>query len=344
MIRVLLLADTHCGFDLPQNPRLERRRRGHDFQANFERALEPALHGQVDLVVHGGDLFFRSRLPPKIVELGLGPLFRVAQQGIPVFLVPGNHERARIPRHLWTAHPNLHIFERPTTFSSRVRGHIVALCGFPFMRAIRDRFPQQLSATGPAAAAAELKLLCTHLAFEGAKVGPQNFTFRGGPEVVRGRDIPPDFAAVLSGHIHRAQVLREDLRGAPLSAPVVYPGSVERTSFAERREDKGYFLLHFEPRSNGPGILADLRFHPLPTRPMAEITLGSGHTDRRSLLQEAAGQLRRLAPDSVVRVRWVCQSTSARLSPGDLRALAPREMNIEIRHLTSARDRPNPGT
>ena len=31
MIRVLLLADTHLGFDLPSKPRVERRRRGPDF-------------------------------------------------------------------------------------------------------------------------------------------------------------------------------------------------------------------------------------------------------------------------------------------------------------------------
>ena len=31
--------------DLPQRPRVERRRRGPDFFANFERALAPALAG-----------------------------------------------------------------------------------------------------------------------------------------------------------------------------------------------------------------------------------------------------------------------------------------------------------
>ena len=63
-VRVLLVADTHLGFDLPFRPRIKRRRRGHDFFANFERALEPALEGKVDLVVHGGDVLYRSRVPP----------------------------------------------------------------------------------------------------------------------------------------------------------------------------------------------------------------------------------------------------------------------------------------
>jgi hypothetical protein len=41
VIRILLLADTHLGFDLPVNPRINRRRRGHDFLANYATALQP---------------------------------------------------------------------------------------------------------------------------------------------------------------------------------------------------------------------------------------------------------------------------------------------------------------
>jgi len=71
-VRVLLVADTHIGFDLPRRPRLQRRRRGHDFMANFRRALAPALAGEADLVVHGGDLLYRSRVPPT-VNIALRP-------------------------------------------------------------------------------------------------------------------------------------------------------------------------------------------------------------------------------------------------------------------------------
>ena len=116
LIRVLLVADTHLGFDLPFRPRVERRRRGHDFFANLELALEPALRGEMNLVVHGGDLFYRSRVPPALVEMALAPLIRVAESGVPVYLVPGNHERSKIPLQLWAVHENLHIFDEPRTF------------------------------------------------------------------------------------------------------------------------------------------------------------------------------------------------------------------------------------
>ncbi len=123
--RILFLADTHLGLDLPFHPRVEKTRRGPDFFANFRRALQPALDGQVDLVIHGGDLFYRSRIPLALVEMALEPLVAVAERGVPVFLVPGNHERSRIPLHLWTLHPLLHIFDRHRTFTLQRGGQTV---------------------------------------------------------------------------------------------------------------------------------------------------------------------------------------------------------------------------
>jgi hypothetical protein len=46
--------------------------------------------------------------------------------------------------------------------------------------------------------------------------------FRHATDVVKASDIPADFSAVLSGHIHRFQVLAKDLKGKALHAPVFY--------------------------------------------------------------------------------------------------------------------------
>lgn len=67
-------------------------------------------------------------------------------------------------------------------------------------------------------------------------MGPVNFTFRNGPDVIPCRAIPQRFAAVLAGHIHRHQIL-------DAGAPVFYPGATERTSHAEARETKGCVRL-----------------------------------------------------------------------------------------------------
>src|SRR5512133_3419997 len=115
-IRILLLADSHLGFDLPVRPRSGRRRRGYDFLANYAAALEPALRGELDLVVHAGDVFDRPSVIPSIAYQAYEPLKRVADAGVPVFIVPGNHERSRLPHASLVSHANIHVLDRPRPF------------------------------------------------------------------------------------------------------------------------------------------------------------------------------------------------------------------------------------
>jgi DNA repair exonuclease SbcCD nuclease subunit len=330
-VRVLLVADTHLGFDLPFRPRIQRRRRGHDFFANFEQALLPAIRGEADLVVHGGDLFYRSKVPAALVEMAMAPLGRVAEQGVPVYLVPGNHERSRIPLHLWASHPNIHIFDEPRTFVYSQERFSMALSGFPFTRMVRDRFVDLVHQAGHDAMSAEIHILCMHQAVEGAQVGASNYTFRQGHDVVRGRSIPRSCAAVLSGHIHRAQVLTHDLSHRPLAAPVIYPGAVERTSFAERNEDKGYMLVNIELPCESQRPLVEASFVPLPARPMVMLTIEPRGIERASVTDHLKRQLAALEPDSVVQLQLSGRgSAEAReiLTTPYLRELAPPSMNI----------------
>jgi DNA repair exonuclease SbcCD nuclease subunit len=331
-LRVLLLADTHLGFDDPPHPRVDRRRRGTDFFANFERALAPALRGEVDIVVHGGDLLYRSRVPPALVERAFRPIARVAAGGVPVFIVPGNHERSAIPHPLLAVHRNVFVFDRPRTFAVGCPGGTVALSGFPFARDARAQFPRLLAETRFSETPASLRLLCLHQAVEGARVGTPEFMFTDANDVIRARDLPAGFAAVLSGHIHRGQKLTRGLDGAPLPAPVLYPGSIERTSFAERLETKGFLILHFAAGLGLPegGQLIDAQWTPLPARPMFRIVLGAVSSEA-DLLSALRRRLADLPADAVVRVdataepRGVPMLTAARI-----RELAPPEMNVDL--------------
>lgn len=333
-----MLADSHLGFDLPSRPRVERRRRGHDFLANHERALAPAREGRVDIVVHGGDVFHRSRVHPSLVFQAFRPLVEIADSGVPVFVVPGNHERSRIPHPRFAAHPNLHVFRQPGTVSVEARGARVAVSGFPYeRRRIRERFPRVLEDTGWQSTEADLRLLCIHHCVEGATVGPADHTFRHAPDVIRCADLPRDFAAVLSGHIHRHQVLRRDLEGETLPTPVLYPGSVERTAFAEMGEEKGYLLLEMEPDGQG-GRLARHELVHLPDRPMMVRDLhpgkgnGSGWV-REELEARLSDTLAGVPPDAILRVRVhgrVPPEVRPSVGAAALRNLSPPEMNLEV--------------
>jgi DNA repair exonuclease SbcCD nuclease subunit len=335
-IRVLLLADTHLGFDLPRRPRVERRRRGDDFFRNYRRALEPALSGAVDLVVHGGDLLFRSKVWPGLVADAFEPLFAVADAGVPVFVVPGNHERSAIPYGLLARHPAVRIFDRPRGFRHTVErvGLVVELIGFPCVRdGIRDRFGKLLGQAMDGSTGADVRLLCLHQTVEGASVGPVGYTFRGGPDVIAGRQLPGGFAAVLAGHIHRAQLLERDLSGRRLAAPWVYPGSIERTSFAERDEPKGYYRLRCGGDRRVGGRLLGATFVELPARPQIEIAVELPAGDRDRQEAEIARQLARLDPDSVVRIRLEGPAGAGppfSIGAARLRELAPPTMNVSL--------------
>jgi DNA repair exonuclease SbcCD nuclease subunit len=306
-VRVLFVSDTHIGIDWPARPRVVRRRRGDDFFQNFERALEPALRGEADVVVHGGDLLYRSRVPAWLTETALAPLKRVAAAGVPVLLVPGNHERGRIPFPLLAIHDGLHVFDRPRSVLLEAGGLRVAFIGFPYTHDIRLRFPQMLAAASRDASA-DIRVLCLHHCVEGATCGPGDFTFRFGADVIRTADLPSDVAVVLSGHIHRHQVLRPV--GKP---PVIYAGSVERTSFAEAPETKGFVVLELTRSGLGP-----FDFRPLAARPMVALSVSG---DEANPMARVAAAIDSTPPDAVVQLR-VHRTVPAVLTAGALRAMA----------------------
>jgi exonuclease SbcD len=326
-LRVLFVSDTHLGFDLPARPRVDRVRRGPDFFANFSRALAPALRGEADVVVHGGDLLYRSRVPASLVARALQPLLAVAEAGVPVLLVAGNHERSAIPYPLLASHPNLHLFDRPRTVVVDRAGVRAAFAGFPYARGVRRAFPALLAATGHRSVEADARVLCFHQCVEGATCGPPpGHTFRDADDVVRCRDLPADVAVVLSGHIHRHQVLRRDVSGRPLPAPVVYAGSVERTSFAERDEPKGFVIATIGPGGAGGRLLGGA-FRRLPARPMRVHQV----TGRVAIAEELRGVLAALPPRALLQVRVPAALAAAEMPcAAGLRALCPPDVHAEV--------------
>jgi DNA repair exonuclease SbcCD nuclease subunit len=139
---------------------------------------------------------------------------------------------------------------------------------------------------------------------------------------------------VLAGHIHRHQVLTHDLDGRELAAPVLYPGSIERTSVAERDETKGWLSLELAPDRSTGGSISSWRFHELPTRPLIDLEIGGPDLDRsdpRALLSSRLAKLpsravvRILAPDELPPV-W-----RETLRAAELHSLAPSDMIVSVR-------------
>jgi DNA repair exonuclease SbcCD nuclease subunit len=273
------------------------------------------------VVVHGGDLLYRSRVPAWLAETALAPLRRVAESGVPVLLVPGNHERSRMPFPLLALHERLHIFDRPRTVVVEARGVRVAFMGFPYTHGVRRRFPEILMDLSHDPVPADVRVLCLHQCIEGATCGPGNFTFRFGPDVIRTADLPRNVAVTLSGHIHRHQVLH------PAGGhSIVYAGSIERTSFAEAPETKGFVVLELA-RSG----LHSLEFRPLPARPMVARTVSFGNDDDLTAHRRLAAAIESTPGDAVVQLRVTGQIPPT-VTAAALRAVAgARTVTLAIR-------------
>lgn len=260
-MRILHVTDTHLGVDRWFRGAPAGWRRGDDHVFALRAALAPAWQGKVDLVVHTGDLFDRSRPPARAVTAAVD-LFSDLGRIVPTVIMPGNHDRRGVRVHLGDL-PGVEIID----VAARVRIAGLRLAMVPYLA----------TAEAWAAAAAEacrggVDLLLAHQAFDGVRV--PGFTFRVGtaPDTVGAAHLPPGVRHVLCGHIHPRQVV-------PIGdAVVVHPGSTERTAFTERAETKGAAIWEL----GGPA--PTWRFVDGAARPMHVVTdpdmledVGPGH-------------------------------------------------------------------
>ena len=326
-IKILFFSDTHLGFDYPVSGKSKSVRRGFDFFDNFYGILAVAKEESVDLVIHGGDLFYRSKVPVPIVDKTYDALFDLADQGIPMVIVPGNHDRSTLPTSLFLQHKNLYIFREPNVFDFRLNGIALQIAGFPYIKLIGVEIDQILDQLNAKLRQDSLSLLCMHQAFEGATVGPVDYRFRAGQDVLGGSSLRGTYSAVLSGHIHRYQLLSSGLIRGAEPVPFIYPGSIERTSFAERFEEKGYMMLELD--SEG---IRRMDFRVLPSRPMHILNIEMEPQNIHALAEWIGRETSDLKPNAALLISSPTPLTSKWLSRDLLRKLLPSQMHVELRH------------
>lgn len=226
-MKILHLSDTHIGRSAKPRP-------GWSVEEihlwAWDQAVAPALQGRVDLVLHTGDVFDRSR-PPARAMAALAERLRALAAQVPVVLLGGNHDRARLHRSLPMGVPGLHVVRGAQQL--RVAG----------LRLACVNYLRCAEAWGRAAAQAwggGADFVLAHQAFDGAQV--PGFTFRAGRQrdTVGAAQLPAGAQWVLCGHIHPRQCV------ALGGAQVVHPGSTAVTSGAEQGQTKGTVLWSLE--------------------------------------------------------------------------------------------------
>ena len=254
MTRVIHTGDTHIGYAQYHSPV-----RRQDFLDAFEAVIDDAVDGDVDAVVHAGDLFHDRR--PELVDLmgTISALRRLEDADIPLLAVVGNHESTRGCQ--W-----LDLFERlglatrlgdePTVVGDTA---FYGLDHVPVSR--RDDLDYAFADHD-----ADYAALVAHGLFE-----PFGYADWDTEHVLAESTVA--FDAMLLGDNHTPDVAEVD------GTWVTYPGSTERASASER-EGRGYNLVTFDADAAAGDDRVDVRRRALDTRPFvfveADLREGEG--------------------------------------------------------------------
>ena len=320
-ISILLFSDTHIGFDHPPtNKSGKNRRRGLDFLNNFKLVVNRALELKVDYVIHCGDVFEKTSVPTFLVDQTYAEFLRLANAEIQVLIVPGNHERSELPPSLFLNHPNIHIFDVSRTYSFSK----LSISGFPYYKGdIRGKFPSIRTKLEENIDPTDFNILCIHHAIDGVKAGHQFFEFRNRKDTLNIKDLPGDFDMILSGHIHKHQILEAPSKTGK-NVPIIYSGSTERTMFDEINEVKGYHSLNIKDKAFVH------QFHPLQTRPMYQIDLRQETLISEQLAQFLSTKMKTFEDDAIVQISANQEDILYQLSKLKTSGFFADSMNITI--------------
>lgn len=281
-MRLLHTSDWHLGRRLGSQSRLDDQ---------FARIVEIAAYvesQEVDLLLVAGDVFDELGMSglSTIVQRLAGALRRPLELGVQVVFVAGNHDRGQVFALLQNLKAlvaperssQVHFVDEPKVMSLQLRtGQAIELVLLPYPTAYRyDLDPSEWSSleekhrrlaetvrlhlrnlTGQLVAGVPA-VLCGHLLLAGV---------RGGYCVTEHEEVPihlpPGFAYVALGHIHRPQIVGEDPN-------VRYSGSLERMDQGEAFEQKSVVLVDIS--AGGPVIAHTL---PLQARALARVVAGT---------------------------------------------------------------------
>ncbi len=254
-IRLIHFSDLHLGVEShgPLDPKTGLPARVKDFVDRFDHVVDYALKNEADVVLFCGDAYKgRNPLPTYEREFA-SRIKKLAEAGIRVLLVGGNHD---LPENPYKASsldifkalevPNVYVFRRPDVVKLDTRhGPLqVAVVPYPprsYINALTAE-GEAFSIEGEITALVNRldpdipSVLAGHFKVIGARYGSEAGLILGEElEIPRSVLLSGPWDYVALGHIHCFQDLNPG--GYP---PVVYSGSLERINFSEEKEEKGF--------------------------------------------------------------------------------------------------------
>ncbi|MCJ7514662.1 MAG: exonuclease SbcCD subunit D [Dehalococcoidia bacterium] len=339
-MKILHFADLHLGMETygGVDPDTGLSTRLIDVLKALDEVVKYAVENSVDLVLFCGDAY-KNRDPSQTQQREFAKrLRRLSENGIPVFLLVGNHDlpnavgRANAVEIFDTLSVNhIHVGNRPDIYRVPTRHGNVQLVALPWLKRsallsreetknlsieqANDRL-QEMMTRRLLDLISELDpglptLLAAHIAVSTARPGSERSMVVGrDPVLLLGNVALPAFDYVALGHIHRHQVLLQ-------SPPVVYAGSLERFDFGDEDEDKGFCVVDVEVTGKGKHVTYE--FHKVNARRFVTVAVDIAieDADPTSTVLRAINQQHDAIENAVVRVR-ICLPAALEASVRDV--------------------------
>ncbi len=355
-VKLLHTADIHLGYETHGrlNPETGLNSRLHDFAESFRFMVRRAVEEEVDLFLFCGDAYRTADPTPTQQKLFAECLRPVAEAGIPIAMIVGNHDhpvsfgKASSVDIFGFLTGRVHIFRRPT-FCAPGKEHppietpsgplqLIAL-PWPIRSLLLSKeehrrktpeevrtFIEELYAGFVQQAATELDpalpaVVAGHFTVQGAEVGGSERTslIAHEPKFTVGQLTPPGVDYVALGHIHKYQDRNLEAFERGDGPPVVYPSSLERISFKEHDAEKGFVLVEIDASAEASGgKTTRYTFVPTPARRFVPIEVNAVEAADPTGTIVGAIKLRDVR-DAVVRVRY--RIDESQIAQVDLRAI-----------------------
>lgn len=288
-MKIIHFADLHLGVENygHVNPETGLSSRLEDFLGALDQLVDFALEKNVDLVLFCGDAY-KSREPSQTQQREFAKrIKRLSNGGIPFFLLIGNHD---LPNAIGRATsmeifetlsvPRVYVANKPGIQKIQTHSGIIQVAALPWVRRsallskedtrnldfnqINQRLQEIL--TGIIADLATKvdpglpSILAAHVWVMNASLGSEKGMSIGQEHMLLLSSVAqPVFDYIALGHIHKAQLLKEQ-------PPTVYSGSVERLDFGDEENEKGFYLVDIETGSINEKRKTSYHFVPVNAR------------------------------------------------------------------------------
>ncbi|MEM1270843.1 MAG: exonuclease SbcCD subunit D [Bacteroidota bacterium] len=324
-MKILHVADIHIGYETHGKllPGSGVNSRLLDFRRAFDFVVQRGLDEDIDLFLFCGDAYRTADPTPTQQQHFASALQPIIEAGIPVAMIIGNHDHpvsfgksSSVDIYpIFLKH--VHIFRKPDKAVIETKSGPVQLIALPWpirsMILTKDehrkkspaelkQFIEELYVRFLNAAAQELDpalptVVAGHFTVQGASLGGSERSGLIAHEATftTGQLTPAPVDYVALGHIHKFQDLN------PNGTPVVYSSSIERISFREWADPRGFVLVDIE--ANGGQKTTQYEFVETPARRFIPVQLDLTEADdpTQALLDEISTHE---IEEAIVRVRY----------------------------------------